>query len=129
MKYLVKVFEASYKDNWENGEIFNSYNKILMYQTETEDLKKAIEDFKHRFCHHDMKLYITDGMIHTDFTADVDPNSEMWIWPTEKKIESWKKGEVDLWDVEFQMHISKIEDVTTKDIIDAVGKDINIEED
>ncbi len=127
MKYLVKVFENVYKDNWEEGEVFGSYQRCLMYQTETEDLKKAVKDFADRYLRHDKKLYITDNFIHIDFTAK--NTTHEFVLPTEEDIEKWKKDEIDLWNVEYMMDITKIEEATTAEILDAVGKDINIEKD
>ena len=122
--FQVVYTERSYRDNFELGEVMGTYQNCRLSTKTTTDLKKAVADFIE-----DYKFYCDSGEVSVDGnvvsmfamkTVDVDGS---WCTPTSEELEKWRRGELDLWNVECCMTVHEIyavEDKELQSIVDEV---------
>ena len=117
MKILATVSQAAYKDNWEEGEVDNTYSMWECEEKTFDDLQAAIKWFKNNYASTDpeMKLEAPEPglVIAPQGTKALDENDpyENFRKPTDQQIADWKAGKIDLWDLETRMRIRYLEDV------------------
>jgi len=118
VKFLISIFEVFYEDDWENGEMTNTYNDCFIEQKIVPNLREALLDFKKHYAEND-ELYLDDDFFHTDFMAM--PTDYGWRKPTDEEIEEWKEGKLNLWNVEYQMKVQEISDISEDELRECYG--------
>ena len=112
--YNVQITEVFYKDDYEEGEVFGTFQTISLGTKQTSDLAKAIHEFVDAYGDKDGKVFVDDNVIHMDFTKC--PDDYGWREPTEKEVEKWKKGELDLYNVEYQMRVWEMRPIEDEEL-------------
>ena len=107
--YNVQIIESFYKDDYEDGEVLGTFSTVTLETKQTDDVKKAIADFAARYGDKDGKVFIDDDIIHMDFMKC--PDDYGWRDPTDEEVEKWKKGEYELYNVEYQMRVWEMKPV------------------
>ena len=112
--YNVQITEVFYKDDYEEGEVFVTFQTISLGTKQTSDLTKAIREFVKAYGDKDGKVFVDDDVIHMDFMKC--PDDYGWREPTEKEVEKWKKGELDLYNVEYQMRVWEMRPIEDEEL-------------
>lgn len=108
----VEIIEAAYKDNWNEGEIDDTFQINVLEKGLFESAKAAVERFKNTYsglAYGDSKLQVEGDFIALEYMAKVANDYYGWATPSNEELEDWKAGKIDLWSVEIQLHIHKIQ--------------------
>lgn len=119
--YNVQITEVFYKDDYEEGEVSGTFQTIPLSTKPTTDLAKAIREFADAYGDKDGKVYVDDDVIHMDFMKCTD-DSGCWRDPSEKEVEKWKKGEYELYNVEYQMRVWEMRPIEDKELREKLGE-------
>ena len=115
----VEIFECAYKDNWKEGEIDNTFQTTFLEKDLFKSAKDAIEHFKDSYsglAYGICKPQVVEpDFIAMDFMAKADDRYG-WATPSDEDLEAWKAGKIDLWSVEFQMKMFKLQPIESKEL-------------
>lgn len=116
-KYVAYVTESYYLDNYNDGEVDGTAGECFIEEKKFGSAKEAIEWFKNEYSYHmDGKLcYEPAAILGKDgkgiplFIAPWEMQNSVdgsFIHASEDDTEDWKRGEIDLWNVEYRMTLS-----------------------
>lgn len=119
-RIFAKLYEDWYEDNYEDGEVSNNHGCVLIETKEFDTASEAMEYFKKQYeneefgCEHygDNMIVFPKGMM--------DSGDYGWEPLTKEKEKLWKAGKINLWNVEYQLFLFKIDplpDEETKDLV------------
>ena len=116
MKYRAEFYEYAYQDNYENGEVDQTTSFVLMMEKSFDTIKDAIDYFE-KFYPSRLSLEpLGDNVIVRPEPMQFLEKNEGWRNASEEELEDWKAGKIDLWNLEYQMHLYKFEPVSEEEI-------------
>lgn len=121
--YRIQTTECFYEDDWEDGEVRGSFTIIPMETTTSKDPSKDIAEFAKNFSE-DGKVYVDDDFVHTDSMMMPNEDGYGWRKPTEEEIEKWKKREINLYNVEYQLRVWEMTPIDDKNGLKGFVKDL-----
>ena len=115
-RFLATVYEASYKDDWNDGEVDSTYQRFQITQKTYDSAEEAVKDFVRQFGGGDWSApeTIDDGLI--GISAIKADDEYGWRTPTKEQEEAWKQGKFELWNVERQLKLQKLETLTNEEL-------------
>ena len=121
--FLYKIYENTYQDDYEHGEINGTYSSIFIEEGKVsgiEALAKRVGQFKYDYAQgEDPKIWIDDNFVHTDMMMTADEDG-CFYKPSDDEVEAWKKGDATLYNVEYCMHIYMIETLSQDELTTAL---------
>ena len=116
---MIKAYieEHYYEDNYEDGEVPDSYGINEVEERVFKDLLEAIQWAKNTYGDEHFGEIVGDGvLLLCSAMKKLDTDHFRSCDPTEKDIEAWKRGDINLWSDEYVVHFEKTEDVTSDEI-------------
>lgn len=104
--YTLHVVEASYLDNWEDGQVDDTINLVDVSPVKEvfNSKEEALKFFKEKYLNADAELYfIEDDKFGYSFNGM--PNDYGFEPANKDELDRWKRGLIDLYDVEYQGQI------------------------
>ena len=110
------VYESYYQDDYEQGEVDKTWNIVEVDERRFETIGEAVKWFKDTYeWDKDIKAELVDDFISCGrplmMTGDYG-----FIPASESQIESWKRGRRDLWNVEYQLRLARLEQVDSEEL-------------
>ncbi len=110
MKVFAKIIEVSYEDNYEDGMV-GHFNDVLIDNKIFDTVDEAINFFRNTYRYNkNTNLELLDGstiVLGRDMCINGFYGFEE---ATDQEITNWKKGKINLWSVEYQMKLMKLEE-------------------
>ncbi len=117
MKYLVVVNQNYFKDNYTNGEISGTFTRIKADEKIFNTPEEAYQWF--------VKTY-NGGVIEViDYGKEAKINSSYPLQQldeygfhaaSKEELELWKNDEINLWNVEYELSISELRNLTFEEM-------------
>lgn len=112
MKVFAKIIEVSYEDNYENGMV-GHFNDVLIDNKIFDTVDEAVKFFgdTYRYDKNSNIELLDDGIMILG--RDMCINGFYGFEEaTDQELTNWKKGKINLWSVEYQMKLMKLEEFT-----------------
>lgn len=125
--YIYKIYEQSYEDEWENGEIEKTFSSIEVHKstpfnTLKEAVKNALETWGKLGQIEDISeeryvLCLSSELkaVHNNYLQD----------PTPEEMKAWKAGKINLLSVEHIAYFEYIENVEYDNVSDDITEMVN----
>ena len=120
------VFECSYEDNYEDGEVDRTYGIVQITSKVYHSVEEAIKEFIDMYHGSEFSKpeVVDDSIIAFDAMkreASEDRYAN-WADPSEADIQKWKDGKINLWNVEYQLHIKELVSIPCSELKVALSK-------
>lgn len=117
-KIIAEVTEASYRDNYENGQVGKA--AIVPSETQTfESITEAVKWFKDKYADVTLPMELLEEeckIVAPHKMCKVDPFNGLFSDANDEDIEAWKAGKTDLYNVEHQLKVQIVSDVSSLDL-------------
>ena len=130
MRFRLSIYERSYLDDYNNGQIYGTFNSSLLYEKIFRTIQGALRHFNEEFEGSRRGIFkINDGvdiMFSISFMAKEDQSG--FEEATESEIELFEKGKIQLYNVEYIATVSEIKSVSEEEIdnaLEGIGFEIN----
>jgi len=125
-KYLAFFSEIFYEDNYEEGEVEGTCQWSDLGTQIFTSIAEAVKYFKERAYGDKIETTSVNGRDDeiSSSTQMKAPDGEggSWRFPTGQDIAKWKKGEINLWNVELLMRLEALTPVSTEEIAEEIKK-------
>ena len=122
MRFRLSIYERSYLDDYNNGQIYGTFNSSLLYEKIFRTIQGALRHFNEEFEGSRRGIFkINDGvdiMFSISFMAKEDQSG--FEEATESEIELFEKGKIQLYNVEYIATVSEIKSVSEEEIDNAL---------
>lgn len=122
MRFRLSIYERSYLDDYNNGQIYSTFKSSLLYERIFRTIHGALRHFYEEFEGSRRGIFkINDGiniMFLISFMAKEDQSG--FEEATESEIEQFEKGEIQLYNVEYIAMVSEIKSVSEEEIDNAL---------
>ena len=122
MIFRLSIYERSYLDDHNNGQIYGTFNSSLLYEKIFRTIQGALRHFNEEFEGSRRGIFkINDGvdiMFRISFMAKKDQYG--FEEATESEIELFEKGKIQLYNVEYIATVSEIKSVSEEEIDNAL---------
>ena len=129
MIFRLSIYERSYLDDYNNGQIYGTFNSSLLYEKIFRTIQGALRHFNEEFEGSRRGIFkINDGisiMFRISFMAKEDQSG--FEEATESEIELFEKGKIQLYNVEYIATVSEIKSVSEEEIdnaLDGIGFEV-----
>ncbi len=109
LQIVATIIQASYRDNYDEGEVDNTYEEFIIGKKRFKTAKEAIDWFKREYGKVPDAKLCYEPSYNGDVPAFIAP-AEMQVQSpngfmdaTNSMIEDWKKGVIDLYSMEYRM--------------------------
>lgn len=125
-KYLASFSEIFYEDNYNEGEVEGTCQWSDLGTEIFTSIAEAVKYFKERAYGDKIETTSVNGRDDeiSSSTQMKAPDSEggTWRFPTDQDIAKWKKGEINLWNVELLMRLEELAPVPVEEISEEIKK-------
>lgn len=122
MRFRFSIYEWSYLDDHNNGQIYGTFKSSLLYEKIFRTIQGALRHFNEEFEGSRRGIFkINDGvdvMFRISFMAKEDQSG--FEEATESEIELFEKGKIQLYNVEYIATINEIKSVSEEEIDNAL---------
>lgn len=122
MRFRLSIYERSYLDDYNNGQIYSTFKSSLLYERIFRTIHGALRHFYEEFEGSRRGIFkINDGiniMFLISFMAKEDQSG--FEEATESEIELFEKGKIQLYKVEYIAMVSEIKSVSEEEIDNAL---------
>ena len=127
-KYRVLITAASYKDDWENGEVDGTFQLWEVCEKTFGTIEEAVRWFKDMYeVTNDPSLAVfVDSYLNRFYAPQpmqAVSRNEDFIKASESDIRDWKEGKTQLYNLEYWMDIKKITDVDGEELLAAAASE------
>lgn len=129
MRFRLSIYERSYLDDYNNGQIYGTFNSSLLYEKIFRTIQGALRHFHDEFEGSRRGIFkINDGvdiMFRISFMMKKDQSG--FEEATESEIELFEKGKIQLYNVEYIATVSEIKSVSEEEInnaLDGIGFEV-----
>ena len=129
MRFRLSIYERSYLDDHNNGQIYGTFKSSLLYEKIFRTIQGALRHFNEEFEGSRRGIFkINDGvdiMFRISFMAKEDQSG--FEEATESEIELFEKGKIQLYNVEYIATINEIKSVSEEEInnaLDGIGFEV-----
>ena len=129
MRFRLSIYERSYLDDYNNGQIYSTFKSSLLYERIFRTIHGALRHFYEEFEGSRRGIFkINDGiniMFLISFMAKEDQSG--FEEATESEIELFEKGKIQLYKVEYIAMVSEIKSVSEEEInnaLDGIGFEV-----
>ncbi len=112
MVYAV-ISQSIYEDDYEEGEVTGTYN---LFELESKCFSSAEEAMNYFKKHYGIgEITLEDGIIYSG-ANQIYGNNDFLREPRESEIKAWKNGELNLYMVEYELKLYKLEEVADEEL-------------
>ena len=116
MKFLVKVFEESYQDDWEEGEVAGTLYTVKVDEKMFATAQDAVKWFRDNYEHKDYKCGVMGDILVCPQPVQAVRDGYFYDAP-EEIVKEWQAGKRRLWNREFRFRLQKVEDFSEGDMM------------
>ena len=112
MVYAV-ISQSTYEDDYKEGEVTGTYNCFELESRSFKSSEEAMDYFKKNY--QIGKITLEDGIFYSG-ANQIYGNYDFLRDPTESEIKAWKNGELNLYAVENEMKLYKLEEIAEDEL-------------
>lgn len=129
MRFRLSIYEWSYLDDHNNGQIYGTFNSSLLYEKIFRTIQNALRYFHEQFEGSRRGIFkINDGVdIMFRIPFMMKKGQSGFEEATESEIELFEKGKIQLYNVEYIATINEIKSVSEEEIdnaLDGIGFEV-----